>query len=910
MAEEKIILEFEIDAKEALDTLAKAREQLVLLRKEQSELQKSIKNGTAGEDAKKRFAEIGVEIKNLNGVIRANTNELDNQVKAYKAAEGSLEQIRAELKNVKSEYEALSAAEREGARGQELIDKMNKLNLSAKEVQAQMSGVPIGLSKAVAAMKQMGPFAGNAAAGVSKLGLAFKALLANPIVLAIAAIVAVIKKLVDSFKKNDEAMTKLQKAFAPFKAVLSVIERAFQAIVNVIAKVIEWYGKLYSKIISIIPGMKDYVQAQEDIVESTDKLEDKEREYTVNSAKRNAEISELRNKSLESEKYTVEERRKFLEDALKLEKEDADEKREIAAEKLRIAQKQALGEIGYTEMTEEAWNKLSDEQKNTLSQLQADVINTTTEFNNSIRRMTSQLNSFDKEVKRQEEERQKQQEEDRKKAAENYKQRVELERTALQELEDLTIESMKDLQVKEEKQAQVQTQREIDAIKEKLKTETNLSETARKAMNQKIVLLETNLQLKLGEISKKYNEERLKSQLELTQKYYEEALKTATGEKAIAYQQILSNMVFDSQIKALEDRKKYLFDIIDDVSDKEAMEIAKESQQIDAIIDSLRKNKSLAATKIEVEGQNAIDAIKSANEQLIQEISDNKLLGKFYDNEVEKTKIFEQQARNRLAIAEAEYNRLKNYSEEEQKAVYGSFENYQNVLLTAENNVVKSQNDVANAIRNTNEVMKQQQLALIETFNSYVDSMNGLVGAFGNLFTTLAEDDADMQKFANAMAYTQIMMDMAQGISGAVAQAQSVPFPANIAAMITGMTAVTTAIGSAIALYKQNNKVATPPKFADGGLVGGVTSDRTDDSVSAKLSVGEFVMKSSSVKSLGVDTLNSMNTTGRIPQAQFSYDMLREIVVEAASSVKNEVSVQEITSLQRKVEVKENISKY
>lgn len=894
MAEEKIILEFEIDAKEALDTLAKAREQLVLLRKEQSELQKSIKNGTAGEDAKKRFAEIGVEIKNLNGVIRANTNELDNQVKAYKAAEGSLEQIRAELKNVKSEYESLSAAERESARGQELIDKMNKLNLSAKEVQAQMSGVPIGLSKAVAAMKQMGPFAGNAAAGVSKLGLAFKALLANPIVLAIAAIVAVIKKLVDSFKKNDEAMTKLQKAFAPFKAVLSVIERAFQAIVNVISKVVEWYGKLYSKIISIIPGMKDYVQAQEDIVESTDKLEDKEREYTVNSAKRNAEISELRNKSLESEKYTVEERRKFLEDALKLEKEDADEKRIIASEKLRIAQKQALGEIGYVEMTEEAWNKLSDEQKNTLSQLQADVINTTTEFNNSIRRMTSQLNSFDKEEN-------KKKEDNEKKAAEDAKKRVELEKQALQELEDLTIESMKNLQEKEEAQAKVQTEREIEDIKEKLRTEKNLTEKARQALNQKIILLESNLQVKLGEISKKYDEERIKSRLDAEQKLLEQLIKSA-DKNMVTYQQILSDMMYDAQIKALDEQINKSTDL-------------KEIDLLSKLVEELKKSKGKARIVIEQEGKDAREAIKQENDNLLKEIEDNRSLGVYYNNEVEKTKIYEQQARNRLAIAQSYLSKIENYTQEERDAIYGSEEKYQNALLKAQNAVVQNQNAVEEAIRNTAAAALQQKQTMIDTYTAIADATGNILNNFQSLFENLAESDEKYSAYAKALAMMQILISTAvsitQAIQGAVQAAAATGPAAPVATpiFITEMVGIVSgAIASAVGILKKAEK-PNKPQFADGGLVGGITSNRTDDSVDAKLSVGEFVMKSSSVKSIGVDTLNSMNTTGRIQQS-FNYEVMRDMLVEAVSQIQPEVSVKEIISSTNRVNVKEQISKY
>ena len=895
MAEEKIIIDFTVRAEDALENIVRAREELLKLKEEQKEVEKSMKDGSATEAMKKRYGEILVEIRELNGTIRDNNKELQNIIKTNTAAEGSLEKLRAQIKEVKTEYESLSAAEREGARGKELIEKMQQLNMQAKEAQLQLQGVPASMSKTVAAMSTMGPMAGRAAAAISKINLAFKALLANPIVLAIAAIVAVIKKLIDSFKKNDEAMTRMQKAFAPLKGLLSMVERGFQAIVNVISKVVEMWGKFYSAIASHIPILKDYVAAQEDIVESTDKLEDAERDYTVNSAKRNAEISELRNKATESEKYTVEERRGFLEKALKLEKEDADEKRQIAQEKLRIAQKQALGEIGYTEMTQEAWDKLSDDQKNTLAQLQADVYNTTTEFNNATRRMTSQLNTFDKDEN-------KKKEDNEKKAAEDAKKRIELERTTLRELEDLTIESMKDLQAKEEKQVQVQTQREIEDIKEKLRTEKDLTEKARQALNQKIILLESNLQVKLGEISKKYNEERIKNRLDAEQKLLEQLIKNA-DKNMVTYQQILSDMMYDAQIKALDEQINKSTDL-------------KEIDLLSKLVGELKKSKGKARIVIEQEGKDAREAIQQENDNLLKEIEDNRSLGVYYNNEVEKTKIYEQQARNRLAIAQSYLSKIENYTQEERDVIYGSEEKYQNALLKAQNAVVQNQNAVEEAIRNTAAAALQQKQTMIDTYTAIADATGNILNNFQSLFENLAESDEKYSAYAKALAMMQILISTAvsitQAIQGAVqaAAATGPAAPVTTPLFITEMVGIVSgAIASAVGILKKAEK-PSKPQFAEGGLVGGITSNRTDDSVDAKLSVGEYVVRSSAVKSLGVDTLNSINNSGRIPQNTFNYEVMRDMLVEAVSQIEPQVSVKEITTLQNRVQIKENISKY
>ena len=111
------------------------------------------------------------------------------------------------------------------------------------------------------------------------------------------------------------------------------------------------------------------------------------------------------------------------------------------------------------------------------------------------------------------------------------------------------------------------------------------------------------------------------------------------------------------------------------------------------------------------------------------------------------------------------------------------------------------------------------------------------------------------------------------------------------------------------------------PKFATGGLVeeglvGGTTSTRTDDTVDASLSVGEFVVRSASVKSIGVSNLKALNETGMLPtsvtnvQQSLNIEAFKDIMVEAMSEVHPTVSVKEINTAQNMVRVKESIAKY
>ena len=917
---EKIVIDFEINVKEALQNITDAKVALAGLREEQKALQKEILKGTATDDMKKRFGELTVEIRELTGVINTNNREIQNQIKVQESAQGSLASYRAQIKNLKQAYAELSEEERNGAKGKELITKMDSLTNSAKAAEWQLQGVPKGLSKTVAAMSQVNFGAGRAAAGVAQIGKAFKALMANPIVLFIGAIVAVIKKLIDSFKKNDAAMTTLKSSMAGLKAILSVVEKAFQAIVNVVAKVIGAVGDFAKKVVSLIPGMKEYVDAQEDIVESTDRLEESQRKYAVESAKREAEISELRNKSTESEKYTVEQRRDFLKQALDLEKQDAQEKKALAEERLRIAQEEALGEIGYTEMTEEAWEMLSDEQKDTLTELQVAVTQTTTEFNNATRRMTSQLNSFDKEIK-------KEREEQAKAAAQAAKERAKNEKAALRELEDLTISAMKNMQEKEEAETRVSYNRRIEDLKERIKTEKNLTKKAKEALNAEIVLLEGELQEKLGDIDKKYTEERLNRTKELYKQFYDELLKTKPGD--IELQVKISDFGFQTQIDAIKKRNEEINKLLKTASGEEEIALKNELSMNNAIIGLIEKNAERAANKIRYEGETAKEAVLKANEELTAEIEDNKLLGIYYNNEVEKSRIFEEQSRRRLQTAQDEVTRLKSMTDEEIQAVYNTQEEYTNAVLNAENVAIQAENDLAAAMRNTNTAIQEQQQNMLDAYSALASATNTLMSGFENLFNTLAEGDDKYAAYAKAMALTQVMVStavsIAYAVEGAVKAAKdtgplaAIMLAVNIVAMVG---AVVGAIAQATSILKKTTK-PQKPKFATGGpveegLVGGTTSTRTDDTVDAKLSVGEFVIKSSSVKSIGVANLNAMNKTGMLPVStttpqstnQFSMEAFRDIMVEAMEEVHPQVSVKEITSVQQSIQVKEELAKY
>lgn len=948
-------------------------------------------------------------MKDMQNTLRANQKVLVAEIQQQKANGDSINALRGQLKSLRAAYEDLTAAERNSAKGTEMLDKIQNVTTELKKAEeAQMDwsrsvgnyksaleGLPFG--KVIAGFNQLSQ-------GTGKLSVAFKngktvvasfgkqlwALMSNPFVAAIAAIVAVFAKLVNEIKKNDDALTAMQRVMAALKPILDIINKGFSVLVDVVAKAANAVAGFVTKIMSVIPGVKDYVAAEQDLVNATDALEDAEREHTVNSAKREKEISELRSKSVDSTKYSYEQRKKFLEDALQLEQQELEESKNIAAEKYRIAEQEALLEVGATKMTREVYEKLSDEVKNHLAELEAAVYQTETAFNDGTRRMQSQIANFTK-----------QEENERKQAAQKgaqtRKERLKNEREAINALNKMWIEGIRNLQDKEYALTVENSRKEIAALKEKLTTEKNLTKTAKEAINRQIILMEADLQLKLGDLRKKFLEEDYDRQLQTARNYYQKllaGLKDEAVDAQVAVKLVLNDMDTD-ELKKGADRALEQVKAVWEQADKDFMELdynelaAKYADVWEArgitLGDNIAKMRALVDAyhkdyeRAEIEHNNLIIAIDKAGEEeklkirlegtkklhdeqtkqldlsrkhaeILRQIELGEQYSPYERIEMEKTRIMLEQAQERVKIAQDEYKRLKDerqkYNDEELKAIYGSVQEYNNLLLEAQLKVVESENGVKDAVKAVSDEAVKQKQTMISTATAIMSSMNSILGSFQGLFETMAESDEKYADYATAMAMMQILVStaisIANAIQGATAAgaATGVAAPFTTPAFIVEMVAIVAgAIASATStLMKAKQQKQSAPKFAEGGLIGNKTTRRKDDTVTAKLTLGEYVIPAPVVDDLGTDFFDQIIgkkgkklpkignfetphfATGGLVQSistpnlnvaenSINYDIMKDVMVEAMGEIQPVVSVREITHAQNRVSVKERIAR-
>lgn len=125
-----------------------------------------------------------------------------------------------------------------------------------------------------------------------------------------------------------------------------------------------------------------------------------------------------------------------------------------------------------------------------------------------------------------------------------------------------------------------------------------------------------------------------------------------------------------------------------------------------------------------------------------------------------------------------------------------------------------------------------------------------IVGNLSDLLEEAGEENEEMVKFSKILALAEIAINTGVAIAKGVAQAQSVPFPENIAAVATTVAEIIANVTSAV-------KTVNSAKFARGGKVKG-KGTKTSDSIPARLSDGEVVVNTDSAKSFPT-MLNAIN---------------------------------------------------
>lgn len=388
---ESIVIDVELNADDLVAQTAAAVKQLADLKEEQKALNDAMKkNGALSDAQKKRYVEVAQGVKDLSAQVKSNTKLIEQWGREQKDAEGSVNAMRKQLKDLQTQYAALSEEERKGKAGKQIAKQAKELSDTIKDADQAVGNYKTTIGRYEEALNSAG-------VGIDGFKKKMTALLANPWVALFTAIAAVVHKVVDAFKSSEDRMRELQTAFAPLQGALDVVQQGFDAFAKVLSNVVVGALSGVSKAIAYVAkgldaigkavgkdwGLEKRLQEAQSvtaaITKSEQELADKRREFAETEAKRNNKISELRAQAAEKDKYTTAERIKFIEEAVKLEKANAADRVAIAKQELKLAE-------DNTKNTE------NDAAANdALTQARVNLINVTTQYNNTVRELNGQL---------------------------------------------------------------------------------------------------------------------------------------------------------------------------------------------------------------------------------------------------------------------------------------------------------------------------------------------------------------------------------------------------------------------------------------------------------------------------------------------------------------------------------------
>ena len=775
---EQVILEVVIKNDAASKRLKENKQDIAELREEQALLNKTT---LEGKEAYKQYED---EIKNLRKHNVLLNQEIRNNNKSIEDQEGSLQSMRAELSRLNKVYVNLSQAERESAKGRDLQKKILSLNTTIGDAEKKLGDFRRQVGNYENAMKtalgannkyvatlmlmkegnmNLGAALKTTTSVVISFGKAlFAAIMANPIIAVIAGIVAVLTGLVKIMRGNEEQSARLDAVLAPLKRTFEGIVAVLQIVAGWVLDVAEGFEALALQVTKLgekIPVIGKYFKQSNDamlasIQLSKDKaaLDKQTRELDVANAKAQYESSELRKKAEDRVKYTAEERLKFVQEANAKEQEILDNRLKIAEEQFRIAQEEAT------------YNENSKEVNEDLAKMEANLYLVRKEHSDK----TKELMTKENEIRNQSLAAEKTRLAQAKKATEEAVKQKQKELELIRQAEDTALSLVKEGIEKQRQTVNVQYDRQIEDLKRKLSTEKNLTDAAKKALNDSIILAEQKRDADLKKLSDESIQAQIKKETERIQLQLDSVKEGTSQEHNLRLSLIEQNR--QAELAAN-------LQLAEELRQSEADINAAYNKQVADENEAFRKEQfDKQSEYIRLEWENKILQLR---EGTLQE----------YDLKVQQ--------------AQADYDLLVNMDAATKAALYESDIEYTNAVLQSQKRITEAKQAQVNA---------ENEFVLMQ-----IEAATTVTDAFSSMIDTFAEDNENLAAFAKTVALFNIGLSTAEALAKGVASAQAVGFPANIPAIATTIAAIMANIVKAKQLVSKEKN----PKYADGGEITG-----------------------------------------------------------------------------------------
>lgn len=330
---------------------------------------------------------------------------------------------------------------------------------------------------------------------VALFGKKLLALLANPIVVTIAAIAAAFMALAKGISTSEENTRTLERIMAPFERILTGVLNVLQEMAGWLLRGVEGMEKMamsLSRLMEKLPivgglfqDVNDAIAENISLEAARQALEDKERKNLVQTASDMKAVAELRRRA--AAEKDPKKRERWLKQAIALEERSLMREKKIAEERYRIAKEKA---------SQSQNDKATNDE---LAQSEANMYNVQTRYITGSIRLQRELTTARKQQERERaqsakaaSDAAKQQSEAEKRAAEQAKreaeQRYKTELDLQRKLEDMRVEGNTDADQQEYAKTVLSYNRQIEDIQHLMETDIE----HREQYNEQILQLETN----------------------------------------------------------------------------------------------------------------------------------------------------------------------------------------------------------------------------------------------------------------------------------------------------------------------------------------------------------------------------------------------------------------------------------
>lgn len=911
----QVLLEIDLKYDEAIKGIAEYKGSVIDLKNKEADLKAQLKtNAITREKYNQEMARTQILIKENNENARILEKALLNNIKAEQAEAGSLVALRAELSNVTADYDAMALADKNTAKGLALKDKINELTDSLKEgeegtqrfyrnVGNYEKDINNAVNSNIPFIKQMQDMTSNSntaggaikSIGVSVVGFGktLLGLLANPVFAILGLASLVIMGVTKAINSSEEATGRWNAILAPFSRMMGFMLNILQQSAGVILSIIEgaarsfnWLMKIAEKLPVVGDSIKEINKANTEAVAlAKEKLaiEKQARENEIANAKDALKVAELRKTAKDKEKNTAKERLDAVQEANKIEEQASKRNVELAERRYAALKK------------ESEWSENTAETNKELAKLEADVFNARREYFSKTMELQEQENTVRNELKAE------------------AKERLNQELNAVRAKIDAELSLMKDNVQKRIVLEAESYKRKVEDLKNRLATEKNLTLTAREAINKQIELALQQHNKAIALLENEQIRETIQKTQELIGLRLDAVISGSLQELDLKQEQLVAAREHELADLELTEEMKQL------IRDKYAKK--------EANIENERINRNAAIRRLDWENQINEAAVHGENTLKLtldyrqEELSTLQQLENESDAEFKARQLEAQQqyVDAKKAVLQKEIDDLRlswenrineaaihhqntlqlelDYRREELESIQQlegeSDAEFKVRQLEAQQNYVDAKQALAD----------QENLIQQTKFEAASKITNSLVG----LTAEIGESNKGFAIASKMLALAEIGINTGKAIAAGVAQAQSVPFPGNIAAIATTVATVIANITTAI-------KTVKSVKLATGGVVNGSGSG-TSDSIPAMLSNGESVMtaRTTSMFAPLLSPLNLMgggvpiNVVERSNQIM-GEDMLARAFARGVSAMPAPVvSVEEFSAVLNRVRVLENL---